>query len=63
MKKLAILITALSTVVIVGSASAETTIIKHRGHDRHVAMMMHRDHGWHHHADKTVIIKHGDRHD
>lgn len=60
MKKLFLLITALSTVAVVSSASAETTIIKHRGHDHHMGMMMHRDHGWHRHGDKTVIIKHRD---
>jgi hypothetical protein len=61
MKKLAFVIAGLTTIALVAPASAEKKIIiKHRDHDRHMGMMMHRDHGWdRHHGSKKIIIKKG----
>jgi hypothetical protein len=64
MKKLGYVIAALGAIAIAAPsiASAETVVVKHRDHDRFGARAeMHRDHGWHHHDRKVVIIKH--RHD
>ena len=61
MKKLGYVIAALGVIAIAAPsiASAETVVIKHRDHDRGArAEMMHRDHGWHHHDRKVVVIKH-----
>ncbi|HZR72037.1 hypothetical protein [Bradyrhizobium sp.] len=65
MKKLAYVIAAISAIAIAAPsiANAETVVIKHRDHmhrdqmhrDWHHAW--HRDHGWRHHNDRTVIIK------
>jgi hypothetical protein len=60
MKKLGYVIAALGAIAIAAPsiASAETTVIKHRDHDRFGARAeMHRDHGWHHDR-KVVVIKH-----
>jgi hypothetical protein len=61
MKKLGYVIAALGTIAIAAPsiASAETLVVKHRDHDRMGARAeMPRDHGWRHHHDKVVIIKH-----
>jgi len=63
MKKLGYVIAALGTIAIAlpSIASANTVVIKHRDHDRFGAraeFREHRDHGWRHHADKVVIVKH-----
>ncbi|TMJ16025.1 MAG: hypothetical protein E6G93_16390 [Alphaproteobacteria bacterium] len=73
MKKFGYAIAALGAIAIAAPsiASAETTIIKHRDHDRygaraelreHGEFREHRDHGWHegwrHHRDRVVIVKH-----
>ena len=56
-------------------ASAEAVVIKHgdRDHDgdrgaraefrEHRDYREHRDHGWRHHGDRVVIIKHRHHHD
>jgi hypothetical protein len=61
MKKLHLIIAAVTTLGIAAPtlASAETVVIKHR--DRDARAELHRNHGWHHH-DKKVIIKSGHRH-
>lgn len=54
MKKLGYVIAAIGAIAIAAPsiASAETVVVKHRDH-------MHRDwHPFHHHHDRTVIIKH-----
>jgi hypothetical protein len=66
MKKLGYIIAALGAIAVAAPsiASAETVVIKHRDHDRYGAraeFREHRDHGWRHHGDKVVIVKH--RHD
>jgi hypothetical protein len=61
MKKLGYVIAALGAIAIAAPsiASAETLVVKHRDHDRFNARAeMPRDHGWRHHHDKVVIIKH-----
>jgi hypothetical protein len=67
MKKFGYLIAALGAIAVAAPsiASAETTIIKHRDHDRlgaRAEFREHRDRGWHegwrHHRDKVVIVKH-----
>jgi hypothetical protein len=69
MRKFAYLIASVVTMAIAipSIATAETTVIKTRGHDHgpRAEMRMHRDHGWHRGHDKKVaIIKHGrHRHD
>jgi hypothetical protein len=57
MKKLGYIIAALATIAIAAPsiASAETVVMEHGDHHRGD---MHRDHGWHHHHDKVVVIKH-----
>ena len=55
MKKIALALAAVSTLAITlpSLASAETVIIKKRGHH-------HVDRGWHHgHGKKVVVVKHG----
>jgi hypothetical protein len=62
MKKLGYVIAALATIAISAPsiASAETIVVRHGGHHGFGARAeMHRDHGWHHHHDRTVIIRHG----
>ena len=67
MKKFGYAIAALGAIAIAAPsiASAETTIIKHRDHDRYGARAEYREHrdrgwheGWRHHGDKVVIVKH-----
>jgi hypothetical protein len=57
MKKISYVIAALAAIAIAAPsiASAETVVVRHGG--------MHRDHGWHHHHDRMVIVKHGHHHD
>ena len=65
MKKFGYIIAALGAIAIAAPsiASAETVVVKQGGH-RHMGARaeMHRDHGWHHHHDKVVIIKRGHGH-
>jgi hypothetical protein len=67
MKKFGYVIAALGAIAVAAPsiASAETTIIKHRDHDRlgaRAEFREHRDRGWHegwrHHRDKVVVVKH-----
>jgi hypothetical protein len=53
MKKFGYVIAAIGAIAIAAPsiASAETLVVKHGDH-------MHRDHGWHHHDKKVMIIKH-----
>src|SRR5207237_4538966 len=56
-------------------AGAETVVIKHGDHDRyrdrdaraeyreHREFRTHPDHGWRHHADRVVIVKHRHHHE
>ncbi|KIF65792.1 signal peptide protein [Streptomyces sp. AcH 505] len=38
-------------------ASAETVVIKRdRDYGAHAEMRMHRDHGWHRHHDRRVVV-------
>jgi hypothetical protein len=39
-------------------ASAETVVINHRDRGARAEYREHRDHGWRHHHDRVVIIKH-----
>jgi hypothetical protein len=65
MKKLALMIAALATIVIAApsTASAETIVIKRSGHHHGYGAraQMHRDYGWHRghrgHGTKVVVIK------
>ena len=66
MKKFALMIAALATIVIAAPsiASAETVIIKRGGHHQGYGARaeMHRDHGWHpehdrRHGDRVVVVK------
>ena len=60
MKKLGYVIAALGAIAIAAPsiASAEDVVIRH-DHDRFNARAeMHRDHGWHHHHDRIVVVKH-----
>ena len=70
MKKLGYVIAAIGAIAVAAPsiASAETVVVKHRGHDRlgaRAEFREHRDRGWHegwrHHRDRVVIVKH--RHD
>ena len=73
MKKFGYAIAALGAIAVAAPsiASAETTIIRHRDHDRYGARAEYRDHrefrehrdrgwheGWRHHRDRVVIVKH-----
>ena len=63
MKKLGYVIAAIGAIAVAAPsiASAETVVIKHRDHDRYGAraeFREHRDHGWRHHAERVVIVKH-----
>jgi len=62
MKKFALMIAALATIVIAAPsiASAETVVIKRGGHHQGYGARaeMHRDHGWHRgHGSKVVVVK------
>jgi hypothetical protein len=67
MKKFALMIAALATIVIAAptsNASAETVIIKRGGHHHGYGAraQMHRDHGWHRGGmhrghDRVVVVK------
>jgi hypothetical protein len=61
MKKFGYLIAALATIAIAAPsiASAETVVIREGG-QRHFAARaeMHRDHGWHPHRDRMVVVRH-----
>jgi hypothetical protein len=63
MKKFGYVIATLAAIAFAlpSIASAETVVVKHGGHHEHMGMGMHRDHGWHGHHERTVIIKHGHR--
>jgi hypothetical protein len=60
MNKLGYVIAALGAIAIAAPsiASAETIVIKHRDHDRGARAEMHRDHGWHHHDRRVMMIRH-----
>jgi hypothetical protein len=62
MKKFGYIVAAVVAVGIAAPsiASAETVVVKHGDRDRgaRAEYREHRDHGWHHHHDKVVIIKH-----
>jgi hypothetical protein len=63
MKKFGYIIAAVGTMAIAAPsiASAENIVIKEgRGHHERMGARaeMHRDHGWHHHSNKVVIVKH-----
>jgi hypothetical protein len=67
MKKFGYVIAALGAIAVAAPsiASAETMVIRHGDHHRDGAraeFREHRDHGWHRHHDKMVVIKHR-RHD
>jgi hypothetical protein len=64
MKKFGYVIAALGAIAIAAPsiASAETIVVK-RGGDHHrlgarAEFREHRDHGWHGHHDRVVIVKH-----
>jgi Ni/Co efflux regulator RcnB len=67
MKKIALAIAAVSALAVAlpSLASAETVVIKKRGH-HHVDRGWHHyhaDRGWHRgHGNKVVVIKHGHHH-
>ncbi len=66
MKKFGYVMAALGVIAIAAPtiASAETVVIKHGGHPygARAEFREHRDHrwheGWHHHADRVVIVRH-----
>jgi hypothetical protein len=66
MKKLGYIIAAVGALAIAAPsiASAEKIVIKEgRGHHERMGARaeFHRDHGFHRHHDKLVIVKHGHR--
>jgi hypothetical protein len=67
MKKLGYVIAALGAIAVAAPsiANAETVVVRHGDHHRygaHAEFRGHRDHGWHGHHDKVVVVKHR-RHD
>jgi hypothetical protein len=64
MKKLGYVIAALATIAIAAPsiASAETIVVKRGDHHRFGARAEMRDHGWRHHHDRVVIVKHRHHH-
>ncbi|MDB5607921.1 MAG: hypothetical protein JWP25_4821 [Bradyrhizobium sp.] len=63
MKKFGYVIAALGTIAIAAPsiASAETVMVRHGDHHRFGAraeFREHGDHGWRHHHDRVVIVKH-----
>jgi hypothetical protein len=72
MKKIGIVVAALGAIAVVlpSMANAETVVIKkgyHHPMDARAEYRGHRDYGWHHgwrhHGDKVVVIKHRHYHD
>ena len=60
MKKFGFIIAALGAIAIAAPsiASANEMVIRHH-HDRMNARAdMHRDHGWHRHHDRVVVMRH-----
>ncbi|MBY0382913.1 MAG: hypothetical protein K2W78_13455 [Xanthobacteraceae bacterium] len=64
MKKLSLIVAAVTTLVIAAPtlANAETVVIKHRDGFRDSRADYHRHHGWHRHDKKVVVIKNGRHH-
>jgi hypothetical protein len=63
MTKLGYVIAALGAIAVAAPsiASAETVVVRHGDHHGYGAraeVREHRDHGWHRHHDKMVVIKH-----
>ncbi len=65
MQKLGYVIATLATIAIAAPsiANAETIVVRHGDHHRYDARAEMRDHGWHHHHDRVVIVKHRYHHD
>jgi hypothetical protein len=62
MKKFGYIIAALASIAIAAPsiANAETIVIRHGGmHHGWHHEGWHRDHGWHHHHDRMMMIRHG----